>query len=75
MQFSSNFRWTWLKVLSVCTYRDTVGSLLSDSLRRGGLAGNGDFVIISLAMLIETLTVEKFAWSEWSTGKRLTSEA
>lgn len=75
MQFSSNFRWTWLKVLSVCTYRDAVGSLLSDSLRRGGLAGNGDLVIISLVMLIETLTVEKFAWSEWLIGKRLTSEA
>lgn len=75
MQCSSNFRWTWLKVLSVCTYRDAVGILLSDSLRRGGLAGNGDFVIISLAMLIETLAVEKFAWSEWWTGKRLTSEA
>lgn len=70
MQFSSNFRWTWLKVLSVCTYRDAVGSLLSDSLRRGGLAGNGDFVITSSAMLMETLTVEKFAWSEGSTGKR-----
>lgn len=48
----------------MCTYRDAVGNLLSDSLRRGGLAGNGDFVIISLVMLVETLPVDKFAWSE-----------
>lgn len=59
----------------MCTYGDVIGSLLSDSLRRGGLAGNGDFVIISLVMLVETLPVEKFAWSEWPVGKRFTSEA
>lgn len=59
----------------MCTYRDAVGNLLSDSLRRGGLAGNGDFVIISLVRLVETLPVEKFAWSKWPTGKRFTSEA
>lgn len=59
----------------MCTYRDAVGNLLSDSLRRGGLTGNGDFVIISLVMLVETLPVEKFTWSEWPIRKRFTSEA
>lgn len=62
---NSDFRWTWLKVLD---------SFFSGSLRRKGLAGNRDFVIISLVMVIETLTVEKFAKSEWWIGKRITSE-